>query len=113
MADAKANAEKAFDLFLKTYRDKYPAAAECLQKGREKLLTFYDFPAEHWTHIRTTNPIESIFDKNLPESGVCLGTARIRFLISPGKRRLRIGTVAYWPCRGSILCAGCDGSATS
>jgi putative transposase len=61
MADTKANAESAFDRFLETYRDKYPAAAECLQKDRDKLLTFYDFPAKHWTHIRTTNPIESIF----------------------------------------------------
>jgi transposase-like protein len=61
MADTKANAEKAFDLFLETYRDKYPPAVQCLQKDREELLTFYDFPAKHWTHIRTTNPIESIF----------------------------------------------------
>ena len=49
------------DLFLATYRDKYPAAAACLENHRPKLLTFYDFPAAHWRHIRTTNPIESIF----------------------------------------------------
>jgi transposase-like protein len=45
----------------KTYQAKYPKAAECLQKDRDVLLAFYDFPAEHWIHLRTTNPIESTF----------------------------------------------------
>jgi len=61
MAETKAEAEKAFDLFLASYRAKYPKATECLAKDRNALLTFYDFPAEHWAHIRTTNPIESTF----------------------------------------------------
>lgn len=61
MAETKAYAEKAFDYFIEAYGAKYPKAAECLSKDREDLLTFYDFPAEHWTHIRTTNPIESTF----------------------------------------------------
>ena len=60
-AETKAEAEKAFDLFVKTYEAKYPKATECLAKDREVLLAFYDFPAEHWVHIRTTNPIESVF----------------------------------------------------
>src|SRR5438270_1431063 len=60
-AEGKAGAEKAFDLFVKTYEAKYPKATECLSKDREVLLSFYDFPAEHWVHIRTTNPIESVF----------------------------------------------------
>jgi putative transposase len=60
-AETKAEAEKAFDLFVKKYEAKYPKAAECLAKDREALLTFYDFPGEHWVHIRTTNPIESVF----------------------------------------------------
>lgn len=60
-ADTKENANKAFDLFLETYQAKYPKATECLAKDREVLLTFYDFPAEHWIHVRTTNPIESTF----------------------------------------------------
>ena len=60
-AETKAEAEKAFDLFVKTYEAKYPKATECLAKDREALLTFYDFPGEHWVHIRTTNPIESVF----------------------------------------------------
>jgi len=61
MAETKAEAERAFDLFVETYQTKYPKAAECLAKDRDVLLTFYDFPAEHWMHIRTTNPIESTF----------------------------------------------------
>jgi len=61
MADTRANAHRAFDLFLATYEAKYPKACECLAKDRDVLLTFYDFPAEHWIHLRTTNPIESTF----------------------------------------------------
>ena len=61
MAECRVDAEQAFDLFLTTYEAKYPKAAECLEKDRETLLTFYDFPAEHWLHLRTTNPIESTF----------------------------------------------------
>ena len=60
-AETKADAEKAFDLFLKTYEPKYPKAALCLQKDREELMAFYDFPAQHWQSIRTSNPIESTF----------------------------------------------------
>jgi len=61
MAECRVDAEQAFDQFLTTYGAKYPKATECLEKDRETLLTFYDFPAEHWLHIRTTNPIESTF----------------------------------------------------
>jgi len=61
MAETFKEASKAFDLFVKTYRAKYGKAVECLEKDREVLLTFYDFPAEHWIHLRTTNPIESTF----------------------------------------------------
>ena len=58
---ARSEADKAFDLFLGTFDAKHPQATECLAKDREELLTFYDFPAENWCHIRTTNPIESTF----------------------------------------------------
>lgn len=61
LAATRQAAENAFDHFLTVYRPKYPKAAECLKKDREALLTFYDFPAEHWVHLRTTNPIESTF----------------------------------------------------
>jgi putative transposase len=60
-AATRKEAEKAFDVFLETFQTKYASAAECLRKDREVLLTFYDFPAEHWIHLRTTNPIESTF----------------------------------------------------
>ena len=61
MAETKKQANGAFDAFVETFEAKYPAAVECLVKDRDVLLTFYDFPAEHWKHIRTTNPIESMF----------------------------------------------------
>jgi transposase-like protein len=61
MAATRAEATTAFDAFLEDYSKKYPKATECLKKDRDVLLTFYDFPAEHWRHIRTTNPIESTF----------------------------------------------------
>lgn len=60
-AETRAMGNKAFDHFLEKYGAKYPDACECLKKDREALLTFYDFPAEHWGHLRTTNPIESTF----------------------------------------------------
>ncbi len=60
-AETKRDADIAFGIFLDTYKDKYPKAAACLEKDRDRLLTFYDFPARHWQHIRTTNPVESTF----------------------------------------------------
>lgn len=61
MAPTREDAQRAFDGFITTYQAKYPKAVACLVKDREALLAFYDFPAEHWTHLRTTNPIESTF----------------------------------------------------
>jgi transposase-like protein len=58
--DLKA-AERALDTFEKKYGAKYSGAVECLTKDRDTLLAFYNFPAEHWDHVRTTNPIESVF----------------------------------------------------
>src|SRR5215212_8102875 len=60
-AESRAVAEKAFDRFIDKYGAKYGKAVHCLSRDREALLTFYDVPAEHWTHVRTTNPIESTF----------------------------------------------------
>ncbi|MDA8364292.1 MAG: IS256 family transposase [Gammaproteobacteria bacterium] len=76
MAATRANAHSAFDAFLSTYEPKYPKAAECLSKDRDALLAFYDFPAEHWVHLRTTNPIESTF------ASVRLRTAKTRGCVS-------------------------------
>jgi putative transposase len=61
MAETKKDALVAFDVFVDAYGAKYEKAAECLTKDRDVLLAFYDFPAEHWKHLRTTNPIESTF----------------------------------------------------
>jgi len=61
MAETKVAAEVAFDAFIESYQLKYEKAAECLNKDRDPLLTFYDFPAEHWKHLRTSNPVESTF----------------------------------------------------
>ncbi len=60
-AETRDAAHRAFDLFLETFRAKHPKACECLAKDRDVLLTLYDYPAEHWLHLRTTNPIESTF----------------------------------------------------
>jgi transposase-like protein len=61
MAETRSDAETAFDAFIETYGIKYDKAADCLIKDRQALLAFYDFPAEHWKHLRTSNPIESTF----------------------------------------------------
>ena len=59
--DRQADAGRAFDFFLEAYGAKYDKAVACLAKDRDCLLSFYDFPAEHWKHVRSTNPIESTF----------------------------------------------------
>ena len=61
MAETRADAVSAFNAFIASYELKYEKAADCLAKDREALLAFYDFPAEHWKHLRTSNPIESTF----------------------------------------------------
>jgi transposase-like protein len=69
----RKDAVKAFDAFVETYQIKYHRAADCLTKDRDALLAFYDFPAEHWKHLRTTNPIEITF-----------ATVRHRTILSKG-----------------------------
>jgi putative transposase len=61
MSDTKKEALIAYEHFISVYSDKYPKAVECLSKDKDQLFTFYDFPAAHWRHIRSTNPIESTF----------------------------------------------------
>ena len=72
MAETREDAHKAFDRTLTRFEAKYPGAMDKLVKDRDELLAFYDFPAEHWVSIRTTNPIESTF------STVRLRTKRAR-----------------------------------
>lgn len=76
MAHTRESAYSAFAQFVQAYEPKYPKAAECLNKDKEALLTFYDFPAEHWIHLRTTNPVESTF------ATVRLRTAKTRGCVS-------------------------------
>jgi transposase-like protein len=61
MASTREEALKAYDHFVRTYKDKYSKAVQCLEKDKEVLFNFYDFPGAHWVHIRTTNPVESTF----------------------------------------------------
>ena len=116
MADTREHANQAFDLFMKTYEAKYPKAVECLAKDRKVLLAFYDFPAEHWIHLRTTNPIESTFatvrlrTKRTKGSGsriACL-TMVYKLMQSAAKRwRLLNGTqVLVEVLRGTIFIDG-------
>ena len=89
MAPGIKEAEKNFDIFIETYGAKYPKAAECLDKDREVLLRFYSYPAEHWKHIRTSNPIESTF------ATVRLRTAKVRNCFSSQT----VLTMAFQLCR--------------
>jgi transposase-like protein len=61
LAASRQKARAAYEDFRVTFAAKYPAAWKCLEKDQDRLFTFYDFPAEHWGHLRTTNPIESTF----------------------------------------------------
>lgn len=84
LSATKEDAFKAFDLFVATYQAKYPKAVECLLKDQEQLMSFYDFPAEHWQHLRTSNPIESTF------ATVRLRTYRTK---GPGSRQAGLAMV--------------------
>ena len=92
------DAEAAFDPFLEKYQPKYAAACECLPKDRNELLTFYDFPTEHWGHLRTTHPIESTFatirlrHRKTKDNGTRQASLAIRFKLgqSASKRWKRL-----------------------
>ena len=83
-APNRASAEAAIDVFAEKYRAKYSRAVECLVKDRGTLLAFYDLPAEHWDHLRTTNPIESVF------ATVRHRTVRTKGSLSPTTARLMV-----------------------
>jgi transposase-like protein len=89
MAPGIEEAEKNFDVFIDLYGAKYPKATECLDKDRDKLLNFYSYPAEHWKHIRTSNPIESTF------ATVRLRTKKVRGCFSSQT----VVTMAFQLCR--------------
>ncbi len=83
-APTRAAAETAIGIFVEKYGSKYPRAAECLTKDWDALLAFYDLPAEHWDHLRTTNPIESVF------ATVRHRTVRTKGSLSPTTARLMV-----------------------
>ena len=83
-APNRTSAEAAIEVFAEKYRAKYGRAVECLTKDRDALLAFYDFPAEHWDHLRTTNPIESVF------ATVRHRTVRTKGSLSPTTARLMV-----------------------
>ena len=103
MAETKAAAQAAFDAFVESYKVKYEKAADCLEKDRDVLLEFYDFPAEHWKHLRTTNPIESTFatvrHRTIRSKG-CLSNrtalAKVFKLVETAQKHWRRSTVM--PC---------------
>jgi putative transposase len=90
-ADNKEEAERHFKNFISTYEAKYPKAVQCLEKDHDCLLAFYDFPAEHWRHIRTSNPIESTF------STVRLRTNKVRGCFSANT----VITMAFKLCQSA------------
>jgi transposase-like protein len=91
MAETKKDAVAALEAFVETYGVKYDKAADCLTKDRDALLAFYDFPAEHWKHLRTTNPIESTFatvrHRTVRSKGCLSNKDRARYGLQAGRRR--------------------------
>src|SRR5690606_22779067 len=84
-ADTKEQAQEAMDIFAATFSPKHSKAVECLEKDRDALLTFFDYPAEHWLHLRTSNPIESSFS-----------TVRLRQRVTKGAgNRTKALTLAF------------------
>lgn len=85
LAETKTDAEEAYTYFLELYEDKYPRACNCLKKNKEQLFTFFDFPAKHWLHIRTSNPIESTF-----------ATVRLRTKSTKGRGTRKATVTMIW-----------------
>ena len=102
MAEGRAEAEQAMDTFEAKYQAKYGKAVAYLTKDRDALLAFYDFPAEHWQHIRTTNPIESVFatvrHRTVRSKG-CLSHKTALAISCPGSSRASNSPTAFKPTK--------------
>ena len=96
MAETKAAAELAFDAFVESYALKYAKAADCLSQDRDALLAFYDFPAEHWKHLRTTDEIDKHF---LARRGIFKWRGRPRGEAWRIGRKRRQAALQFMPCR--------------
>lgn len=102
-AEDRGHAEKAIEAFAKTYGAKFPKAVAKITNDRDELLAFYDFPAEHWIHLRTTNPIESTFSTVKLRTKVTRGAgspaaalAMVFKLVESAQARWRAITGATW-----------------
>lgn len=94
LAPTRAQAEVALDLFEQAYGTRYPKAVECVRKDQRALLAFFDWPAEHWIHLRTTNPIESVF------ATVRHRTVRTKGALSPTTARLMVFKLVMAAAKG-------------
>ena len=100
LAPTRKAALAAYDQFISSYQSKFPKACECLEKDKEVLFTFYDFPAQHWPHLRTTNPIESTFASGrlVTMNRGLLPWGKISALPITRRARLQLLSVAYSNC---------------
>jgi hypothetical protein len=97
MAETKAAAELAFDAFIESYALKYAKAADCLSQDRDALLAFYDFPAEHWKHLRTTDKMDKWFLRTSP--GTSPDLLESPFLLFDLRCRLSSAPTVDFRCR--------------
>ena len=111
MAETKKDALAAFDDFVGTWGVKYDKAADCLIKDRDALLAFYDFPAEHWKHLRTTNVIELVRDDAPPHralQGMSLEQDRARHDLQTRRGRREKLASSRWPQSVAKTDPGCE-----
>ena len=104
-ADTRALANKAMTAFHDVFAAKHPKAVECLLKDQEELLAFYDFPAEHWIHLRTTNPIESMFSTIRLRTKRTKGHGSVRAALSMAFKLAQCAEKRWQKLRGSKLLA--------
>src|SRR5215831_12458290 len=104
MAETSKDAEAAFDAFIAAYELKYEKAAECLAKDRQALLAFYDFPAEHWKHLRTSTPLPPCGTARSAPRAACRTRRRSPWCSSSSMRRRKVGagSMATTSCRSSF-----------
>ena len=105
MAETRNDAEASFDAFIETYELKYEKAADCLKRDRDALLAYYDFPAEHWKHLGTSNPIESTFatvrHRTIRLKGCLSNKTALAMVFKPfeGLRKAGAGSTAITSCQ--------------
>ena len=101
LSPTKTEALKAYDQFIQLYEPKYPKACECLEKDKEELFTFYEFPAVHWRHLRTTNPTCLSADRSSPPLALSGLPVRVRTQTGIAPARPKGAALARQLCRWS------------